>query len=100
MPPRYHNTFFQLIGAMGTFGLLAYLYHRYQTIRMTFTKPTLEKTYLFLFILGLLLASLLDCHLFNLGPGLNYCVVLSAIEGINIKNDVKVKRLSLNRFFR
>ena len=99
MPPRYHNTFFQLIGALGTFGLIAYIYHRYQTIRMTFTKLTLEKAYLFILILGLLLTSLLDCHLFNLGPGLNYCILLAAIEGINIKNDIKVNKISFRKFF-
>ena len=98
MPPRYHNTFFQLIGGMGTLGLLAYIYHRYQTVRMTFTKPMLEKTFLFLSILGLLLTSLLDCHLFNLGPALNYGILLAAIEGINLKEGIEVKRMRKPKF--
>ena len=83
---------------MGTLGLLAYNYHRYQTFRMTFTKPMLEKTFLFLSILGLLLTSLLDCHLFNLGPALNYGILLAAIEGINLKEGIEVKRMRKPKF--
>lgn len=87
IPGRYHNTFFQLIGAMGLFGLITYIYHRYQTIKMTFKKPTLEKTFVFISIGGLLLTSIFDCHFFNLGPGLNYCIALAFIEGLNIKQE-------------
>jgi len=84
IPARYHNTFFQIIGTCGLFGLIAYIYHRYQTVKMTFKKPTLEKTFVFISILGLLLTSLFDCHFFNLGPGLNYCIALAFIEGMSI----------------
>ena len=98
MPPRYHNTFFQLVGSMGLLGLLAYVYHRYQTIRLTFTKPNLEKTFLFLSLLGLLLTSLFDCHLFNLGPGLNYGILLAAIEGSNLKAGITVNRMRKPKF--
>lgn len=100
IPPRYHNTLFQLLGALGTFGLVTYIYHRYQTIRMTFYKPSLEKTFIFISILGLLLTSLFDCHLFNLGPGLNYCIALASIEGINIRDGVKIKESKVHRFFK
>lgn len=86
VPGRYHNTFFQLIGAMGLFGLVTYIFHRYQTIRMTFKKPTLEKTFIFISIGGLLLTSIFDNHFFNLGPGLNYCIALAFIEGLNIQS--------------
>lgn len=84
IPGRYHNTFFQIIASTGLFGLTAYIYHRYQTIKMTFKKPSLEKTFIFISILGLLLTSIFDCHFFNLGPGLNYCIALAFIEGMNI----------------
>ena len=84
VPGRYHNTFFQLIATTGLFGLIAYGYHRYQTIKMVFKKPTLEKIFIFISILGLLLTSLFDCHFFNLGPGLNYCIALAFLEGIVI----------------
>ena len=84
VPGRYHNTFFQLIATMGLFGLFAYAFHRYQTMKMVFKKPTLEKIFVFISILGLLLTSLFDCHFFNLGPGLNYCIALAFLEGIVI----------------
>lgn len=95
IPSRYHNTLFQLIGTCGAAGLLAYIYHRYQTIRMTFTKPNLEKIFMFLSILGLTLTSIFDCHFFNLGPGLNYCIALAFIEGVNIKEGINPKRPTL-----
>jgi O-antigen ligase len=91
VPPRYHNTIIQFLASTGFLGLIAYGFHRYQTIRITFKKPTLEKTFIFLSISALLLASLVDNNFFNLGPGLNYCVALACIEGINIQNDVKIK---------
>ena len=85
IPGRYHNTFFQVLGSLGIFGLVAFAIHRYQTIKMTFKNPSLEKTFIFICILGLLLTSLFDCHFFNLGPGLNYCILLAMIEGENIR---------------
>lgn len=87
VPGRYHNTFFQVIASTGLFGLVTFAYHRYQTIKMTFKKPSLEKTFIFISILGLLLTSLFDCHFFNLGPGLNYCIALAFIEGLNIASN-------------
>ena len=93
VPPRYHNTYVQLIASTGKIGAIGYVIHRYQTLKMTFTKPTLEKTFLYIAIMGLILTSIFDCHFFNLGPGLDYCIILAFIEGINIKDNVKLKRL-------
>lgn len=86
VPPRYHNIYIQFLASTGLFGLCAYLYHRYQTLMMTFKKPSLEKTFIYLSIAALILCSLLDNHFFNLGPGLNYCIALAFIEGLN-KNE-------------
>ena len=91
VPPRYHNTIIQLLASTGVLGLLAYGFHRFETIRITFKKPTLEKNFIFLAICALLVQSLLDNGVFNLGPGLNYCVALACIEGINIQNGVEIK---------
>ena len=87
VPGRYHNTFFQIIASTGLFGLTGYIIHRYQTIKMAFKKPTFEKTFIFISILGLLLTSIFDCHFFNLGPGLNYCIALAFLEGMNIASN-------------
>lgn len=86
VPPRYHDLYIQLLASTGLLGLCAYLFHRYQTLKITFTKPTLEKTFIYFSILGLVLTSLVDNHFFNMGPGLNYCVALAFIEGLNIQN--------------
>ncbi len=86
MPPRYHNIYIQLLASTGLLGLCAYLFHRYETLRMTFNKPTLEKTFIYLTVVAIVATSLVDNHFFNMGPGLNYCVALAFIEGLNIQN--------------
>lgn len=91
VPSRYHNTIIQFLATSGILGLLAYGFHRFQTIVLAFKKPTVEKTFIFLSIAALLFSSLYDNHFFNLGPGLNYCVALAFIEGINIQNGVEIK---------
>ena len=85
VPARYHNTIVQLLAATGLFGFCAYVFHRCQTLMMTFKKPTLEKTFIFFTVAALLISSLTDNHFFNIGPGLNYCIALAFIEGECIK---------------
>ncbi len=80
LPARYHNTVIQLIAAGGAFALLAYAFHRFQTLYMVFKRRTVEKYFIGLCILGLLLTSLLDCHLFNFGPGMTYSALLLFLE--------------------
>lgn len=84
VPPRYHNIYLQYLASTGLVGLFAYLFHRYQTLRQTFRKPTLEKTFIYFTVIALVLTSMVDNHFFNMGPGLNYCVALAFIEGIEI----------------
>ncbi len=79
-PPRWHNTVIQLAASCGIAGLLAYGYHRIQTIRLLLKKPTLENVYTGLSITALLLMSLLDCHFFNIGPTLFYSMALAFAE--------------------
>ena len=88
IPSRYHNTIVQILASTGTLGIIAYIYHRYETIRLTFKRPSIEKTFIFLLILGLLLTSLVDCHFFNLGPGLEYSVLLAILEGKNKTKEI------------
>ena len=85
MPPRAHNTLFQLLASGGVFMLLCYLVHRVQTGILFFRHPTTEKTFAFICVTALLLTSLLDCHIFNFGPGLLYSVLLLVAEADNIK---------------
>ncbi len=80
IPPRAHNTFFQLIASGGVVVTLAYLVHRVQTLWLWLKKPNFEKTMAAFIIGALLLTSLLDCHFFNYGPGLLYSCVLVYME--------------------
>ena len=80
LPPRWHNTIVQMLASCGTIGFLSYLFHRFQTIKLFFRKATLTKTFIGLCILALLLSSVLDCHFFNIGPGLLYSIFLAFAE--------------------
>lgn len=80
IPPRAHNTFFQLLASGGVFALLAYLFHRIQTLVLVFKKVTLKKVFLGLCCFAMLLTSLVDCHFFNFGPVILYSVILVFIE--------------------
>ena len=64
----------------GVIGLLAYIYHRYQTISIIFDEVNITKILYGFAALSLPLLSLLDCHFFNLGPGLLYGICLLFIE--------------------
>ena len=78
--PRAHNTVLQLLAMGGVFALLAYLYHRFETLWLLFRKPTTEKTFIALCIAALLLTSLLDVHFFNFGPCVLYSILLVCAE--------------------
>lgn len=80
IPPRWHNTYIQLLASCGILGLLAYLFHRVQTVWLVLKKPTIEKLFLALGVIGLIGTSILDCHFFNVGPGFIYSVFLVFIE--------------------
>lgn len=80
LPARWHNTVVQLLSTGGLVAIIAYALHRWQTVRMLFKQPSYEKTFIALGILVLLLTSMLDCHFFNLGPGLLYSVLLALAE--------------------
>jgi len=87
-PPRWHNTIIQILSSCGIFGMIAYLFHRIQTIKLIVKKPSLEKTFIGLSILALLLTSLLDCHFFNIGPTMFYSILLAFAESINTNNKI------------
>ena len=80
IPPRWHNTYVQLLAACGIVGLLAYLVHRMETLVLLFRAPCFEKWMIALSVLALIATSWLDCHFFNLGPGLLYSALLCFAE--------------------
>ena len=80
IPGFAHNTFFQLIGCGGAFALIAYLFHRTQTVLLVFRDPTPTKIVAALCVAAMLLTSFVDNHVFNMGPGLLYSVLLVFAE--------------------
>ena len=82
-PPRWHNTFIQMLASCGIVGLGAYLYHRVQTIILLWKNRSYKNIFIFISILALLLTSLLDCHFFNIGPALFYSTALAFMEKDN-----------------
>ncbi len=85
-PYLYHNTPIQLLGACGIVGALAYIYHRFCTVRMVLRRPDPQKTFLAICILGLLLFSLTDVLFFKTYPTLYYSVMLLFMDQIDIFN--------------
>lgn len=79
-PPRWHNTVVQLLVSCGLVGLLAYILHRVQTVRLFLQRKTKENTFIGCSLLVLLVCSLFDCHFFNIGPALFYSMALSFAE--------------------
>lgn len=79
-PPRWHNTLIQLLASTGAVGMLAYLFHRYQTLRLLIGEINREKAFIGASLLVLLGTSLLDCHFFNIGPVLFYSMGLAFAE--------------------
>ncbi len=76
----YHNTIFQILASCGIFGLLAYLIHRFQTISLFLKKPTFERFFAGMIILGILVNSLLDNHIFYFYPMFYYVLALVYAE--------------------
>lgn len=79
-PPRWHNTFIQLLACCGIVGLGAYLFHCVQAVWLLVRKPSLAKTFIGLSALTLMATSMLDCHFFNIGPVLFYSMALAFAE--------------------
>ncbi|MBQ4510880.1 MAG: O-antigen ligase family protein [Clostridia bacterium] len=80
LPFGYHNTIVQMMASCGVIGLLAYLYHRYQTVALFIKQRCVKNFYLMLCICALLITSLLDIHMFSLYPTLYYILILITIE--------------------
>ena len=79
-PPRWHNTLVQMLASCGTFGITAYLIHRYRTVQLFWKRRSAENTFLAVSLGVLLCAALLDCHFFNVGPVLFYSMALAFAE--------------------
>ena len=79
LPTMAHQTFIQLLSAMGVFGLSAYLFYRGATLVPFIKNHSFEKTALAVSILALLLESMLDNFVFYFLPTLHYTVLLAVV---------------------
>ena len=91
-PPRWHNTIIQLLASCGIVGILAYAFHRIQTIILILKKRNVTTLFITLAILALLGMSLLDCHLFNIGPAFFYSIALTFIEFLPTEKEKENKK--------
>lgn len=80
MPARWHNTAIQLLTSTGIVGFAAYGYHRYQTLQLVRKHGNRLDILLMLSPMVILLGSLVDCHIFNVGPGMFYAMALAWLE--------------------
>lgn len=80
IPYRYCNTIIQMMATCGIVGLLAYLWHRYETVKLFWKKRSIFTIFCALCMAGFLGTSLLDNHFFNLYPSFIYVIMLLVIE--------------------
>ncbi len=86
LPPRYHDTYVQLLASGGVFALCCYLLHRLETVVLLFRRATAEKIFIAVCISALLMSSIVDCHFFNFGPGFLYGTLLVFAEGSELRD--------------
>ena len=80
LPSMYHNTILQLLSCSGIIGLIVYLAHRTQTV-ISFSKNiTVERSFIALTALSVLLLSLLDNHIFNIFPTIIYSALIAVLD--------------------
>lgn len=79
-PSRWHNTFIQLMASCGCVGLVAYIFHRVQTVKLFVKNRSKESLFIGCAALVMLACSLMDCHFFNIGPVLVYSMSLAFAE--------------------
>lgn len=84
-PLMCHNTFLQLLSACGIMGLLTYVCHRVLTVVSFSKNVTLERTYIGLTILVLLITCIFDNHIFNIIPTIVYSALIGVLEKTEIK---------------
>ncbi|MBQ9805619.1 MAG: O-antigen ligase family protein [Clostridia bacterium] len=79
-PYLYHNNLIQMLAACGIVGLLAYLFHRIQTVALFFKRPTMQKYFIAIALIAFLGFNLLDVLFFKFYPGFFYALMLLSAE--------------------
>ncbi|MDE6868307.1 MAG: O-antigen ligase family protein [Clostridia bacterium] len=79
IPLMYHNTFVQMLAACGILGLAAYLVHRVQTIICYFKNVTVDRSFIAVTVLSMLVISIIDNHLFYIFPTMIYSSLIAVL---------------------
>ena len=77
IPQMMHNTPIQLIASMGVFGTCAYIYHRIETLKPFYKKPTLAKSMIFISLVTVLFGSMVENFVFYVEPMFYFSVLLA-----------------------
>lgn len=89
IPKMCHNTIFQLLSSCGLVGLLAYLFHRVQTVLSFINNVNEERTLIAFIMCVFLLMSLLDNHLFYIITTIQYSLLLALLSSSEKKKSAK-----------
>jgi O-antigen ligase len=95
-PEYFHNTIIQILASCGVIGFGAYVYHRWQTVKLFWNTRNPYSFFTAMSILALLLTSLLDIHLFNIFPTIIYSTMLCIFERYTMFRKEKKKAALLN----
>ncbi len=79
LPTMAHNTPVQLLSGMGIVGLITYAFYRASTAVPFFKHPTVEKSFIGMSVLVLLLESMLDNFVFYFLPTLHYTIAMAVV---------------------
>ncbi len=79
IPLMYHNTIIQMLAACGILGLAAYAVHRVQTIICFFRNVTVDRSFIAITALSMVLISIIDNHLFYIFPTIVYSSLIAIL---------------------
>ncbi|MDE7265013.1 MAG: O-antigen ligase family protein [Clostridia bacterium] len=79
IPLMYLDTFIQMLAACGILGLAAYLVHRVQTVICYFKNVTVDRTFIAITVLSMLILSIIDNHIFYIFPTMIYSSLIAVL---------------------
>lgn len=79
IPRFYHNTVIQLLASCGIVGLLAFAFHRVQTVISLFKNLNSDRIFIALTMCGIMLCGLLDVHMFSPFSALIYAMLVPVL---------------------
>lgn len=88
-----HNTVIQVISSTGIVGILAFGYHRFETVKLFVRKPSVDKLFMAAAILEFLCMSLFDSIFFYANFTVFYTAILTIVEKQNVSAIGEIKPL-------